>query len=321
MMTPPYVSVIMPCYNHGRFVRDSVRAILAQTHSDLELIIVDDHSKDDSWDEISKLALTDPRIRPIRHERNLGASKSRNDGMRVARGGFIGFCDADDLWEPEKLRTQLRLLTENPGCDLTYSDALIVDEHGTPTGRRFSDLFLPPREAAGQVHRRLLRENFINIQCVLMRRECMDKAGVFDEQIKWVEDWWYWIRLAMSHRFLYSPLPLARYRVHSRSTNVVQKRGYCVNRFKVFRRILRTWPDLPRPVRAESVFNLGVELCTLGKYRSGRRLLWGAAGLSVAHPGALGTFARAIRRLVITPRSAGQPANRTTLEPSERPVA
>ena len=293
------VSVIMPCFNHGRFVAESVKGILSQTAEDLELIIIDDCSSDNSWDVIQSLAAKNPRIKAIRHEQNRGASKSRNDGLCVANGRFIGFCDADDIWEPQKLRRQLNLLAENPGYDVVYCDASIIDENGRSTGQRFSQRFPPPQPASGWLFPHLIRRNFINMQSVLMRKECTQSAACFDEGIKWVEDWWYWVRLSRHHRFLYSREPLAKYRVHGRSTNLVQKRGGCLNRFKVYHRILQQYPDLPPSARSEVVYNMGAELCDIGNKRSGRRLLRGTIKLSMTDPRAFVTFCRALRRLVL----------------------
>src|SRR5688572_14817426 len=239
------VSVIMPCFNHARFVADSVQSILRQSHRELELIVTDDCSSDASWDVIRQLAAGDSRIKAIRHERNQGASKSRNDGLRAATGEFIGFCDADDMWEPGKLEFQLTQLRENSDRDIAFCDSVIIDEQGAPTGRRFSELFpVPKANSGGQLFPELLARNFINMQSVLMRKSCV-RTGCFDEQIKWVEDWWYWVRLSRDHRFVYSDQPLARYRVHSGSTNRVRKRSSGVNRFKVFHRILDEFDDLP----------------------------------------------------------------------------
>jgi len=295
----PQVSVIMPCFNHGRFVRDSVDSILRQTHTDWELIIIDDCSADDAWETIQAFARCDRRIKAIKHAHNLGASKSRNDGLRIAEGDFIGFCDADDIWEPDKLRHQLELLRNNPGFDLVYCDAIIIDEEGQPTGRRFSQIFPPPRLPSGELFGKLMSRNFINMQSVLMRRECVRRVGYFDEKIKWIEDWWYWVQLSRHHRFLYSKEPLARYRVHSRSTNLVHKRGGSINRVKVFHRILRQYADLPWSAKSKVLYNLGSELCDLGKGRAGRRLLWNTVQLSVMDFRSLGTFCRALRQLML----------------------
>jgi glycosyltransferase involved in cell wall biosynthesis len=293
------VSVIMPCFNHARFVVEGANAILHQSHANLELIIVDDCSTDHSWDLIQGLAVSDRRVRPFRHEQNQGASKSRNDGLRVAAGEFIGFCDADDIWEPQKMRCQLDLLENNPTSDVVYCDTIIVDENGLPKGRLFSEYTPPPKPPSGSLFRNLIRRNFINTQSVLMRKECVQRVGYFDETIKWVEDWWYWIRVSRDHRFLYSPEPLARYRVHSQSTGFTQKRGYCINRFKVFRRILRQYVDLPSSARAEIFYKMGVDLCQLGKRQAGRRLLWDAVKMSMTDIRAFSTFCRAVRRMIL----------------------
>jgi glycosyltransferase involved in cell wall biosynthesis len=297
----PSVSVIMPCFNHARFLADSVRGILAQTHRNFELIIVDDRSADNSWEVISSLAKTDARIKTIRHERNLGASRSRNDGLRLSPGELIGFCDADDIWEPNKLEFQISLLEKNPGFDMTFCDAIIIDENGESAKRRFSEEFAPPKVVSGDFFSVLVRRNFINMQTVLMRRECLTTDGFFDEKIKWVEDWWYWINIARRHRILYCEQPLARYRVHSRSTGRTQMRGIHANRYKVLRRILRRYDDLPVRLRAEIFYNMGIELCALGRKRSGNRLLRKAVRLSLTDIRAIGFFGRSLMRATFFP--------------------
>lgn len=294
----PRVSVIMPCFNHARFVEESVASILKQTQEDLELIIVDDCSSDNSWELIQRLAQKDSRIKPIRHDRNRGASRSRNDGLRAAQGDFIGFCDSDDIWDRRKLEFQTQLLHENPDYGATYCDSIIVDETGMATGRRFSQRFPPPKPASGWLFQHLVPRNFINMQSVLMRKECLQDTGYFDEGIRWVEDWWYWIRLSRRHRFLYSPKPLARYRVHGCSTNLVQRRGYCVNRYKVYHRILQQCSDLPPHVKSEVVYYMGTELCEMGKRRAGHRLLWNSVKTSMIDWRTFSIFCRAMRRLL-----------------------
>jgi glycosyltransferase involved in cell wall biosynthesis len=173
----PTASVIMPCFNHARFLIDSVSSILCQSHADLELIIVDDCSSDNSWELIRNLANSNERIIAIRHEQNKGASTSRNDALRLATGDFIGFCDADDVWEPEKLNTQVKLLQSNPQYDVTYCDTLIIDENGGSTGKRFSDLFPHARAQSDRFFHELIRRNFINMQSVLMRAQCVGRTG------------------------------------------------------------------------------------------------------------------------------------------------
>lgn len=289
----------MPCYNHARFVVESASAILGQTYDDLELIIIDDCSTDNSWELIRRLAAGDQRVRPIKHEHNQGASKSRNDGLHLAIGEFVGFCDADDIWERNKLEVQINLLQKDPDFDVAYCDATIIDEHGKPTGARFSECFPPKKADSGWLFKELVTRNFINMQTVVMRKECVQKAGYFDENIKWVEDWRYWIKVSNVHRFLYSQEPLAKYRVHSQSTGFTQKRGYQINRFKVFRRILKQYMNLPSPARAEIYYKMGVDLLQLNKLQFGRRMLWQAVKTSVFDIRAWGTFCRAMRRIIL----------------------
>jgi glycosyltransferase involved in cell wall biosynthesis len=299
----PRVSVIMPCFNHARFLRGSVNGILQQTYTNLELIIVEDCSSDNSWQLIQSLVDSDPRIRVLRHERNQGASRTRNDALRIARGAFIGFCDADDIWERDKIGIQLNLLNKHPEYDGAYCDAIIVDENGLPTGKRYSDWFPPPKIASGRLFGELVLRNFINMQSVLLRKECVQRVGEFDEGIKWVEDWWYWVRISRDHRLLYSQEPLARYRVHGKSTNVVQKRGYRFNRYKVFKRILRHYPDISRRIKADILYKMGFDLCGLGKRNAGRHLFWNAIEVALRDIRAFNTLWKAAARMIINVRT------------------
>jgi len=293
------VSVIMPCFNHGRFVADSVNSVLSQTHRDLELIIAEDRSSDNSWEVISRLAAKDSRIKAIRHERNQGLSKSRNAALRVASGEFIAFCDSDDLWEPEKLDVQVNLLTTRQDYAVVYCDTLIIDDDGVPTGQCFSKLYPPPKTASGWLFPELAVRNFINIQSVLMRKECLQQVGPFDETIDWIQDWWYWIQLSRHHQFLYLQQPLARYRVHRGSTNVAHRSSYCLNRLKVFRRIVRQYPDLSLRAKADINYEMGVDLCNLRRPRRARPFLWNSARLSMTEARGSSRFFKAAARFVL----------------------
>ena len=295
----PKISVIMPCFNHARFLEDSIRGVICQTHKDIELIIIDDSSLDDSWGIIKHFAIQDLRIKTVRHGRNQGLSKCRNKGLQIASGEFIAFCDSDDIWEADKLQFQLALLHENQSYGLTYCDTMIINEDGVPTGQRFSDIFPVPKLPSGWMFSKLVRRNFINIQSVLITNECIHSLPYFDEQIDLVQDWWCWIQLSRNYRFLYSPELLARYRIHSRSTNLTRKYDYCVDRYKVFKRILRKYTDLPHYIKADLIFQMGAELCDIGKIGVGRQLLWNAVGLSMTDLRAFSSFCRALRRLIM----------------------
>jgi glycosyltransferase involved in cell wall biosynthesis len=265
----------------------------------LELIIVDDASKDDSAEVLQGLARKDKRVKVIVHEQNHGPSRSRNDGLRAAVGEFVGFCDADDLWKPEKLARQIRLLEERPDCDITYCDSEIIDETGRPTGELFSDHFPVPLLPSGNLFEVLCARNFINTQTVLARRLPLDGALIFDEHLRLVEDWWQWIRLARRHLFLYEPAALALYRVHSRSTGLTQKRGFSKSRCKVAIMALRAYTDLPLRIQGGFWYLIGWQLCYLGKRRRGCRFILKSLSLSWAGRLPLRSLARMSARLAL----------------------
>ena len=130
------VSVIMPSYNTGAFIADSIRSVQAQTCPDWELIIVDDCSTDDT-EEVVRPFLSDRRIRLFRNERNFGAAVSRNRALREAKGRWIAFLDSDDLWAPEKLEKQTAFM-ESGGYAFSYTRYAEIDAEGNSTGVRVS---------------------------------------------------------------------------------------------------------------------------------------------------------------------------------------
>lgn len=125
------VSIIMPTYNCGRFIHESIRSVLAQTYKDWELIIVDDCSTDNTAEIVGQY--TDPRIRYMRNERNMGAALTRNRALREAKGRYIAFLDSDDLWLPEKLEKQIAFMEQN-GYAFTYHEYTEIDEDSKPLG-------------------------------------------------------------------------------------------------------------------------------------------------------------------------------------------
>ena len=120
MKNSELVSIIMPSYNTGRFIKESIESVLAQTYSNWELIIVDDCSPDNT-DDIVAPYLTDDRICYIKNEKNSGAAVSRNRALREAKGKWVAFLDSDDLWHPDKLEKQIAFMVEND-YKFTYTD-------------------------------------------------------------------------------------------------------------------------------------------------------------------------------------------------------
>lgn len=123
------VSIIMPTYNCGRFIAESIESVMAQSYQDWELIISDDCSTDNTVEVVRPYIDRDKRIHYICNEHNSGAALTRNAALRVARGRWIAFLDSDDLWHPEKLKRQLKFMSEN-GYDFSYTQYSECAENG-----------------------------------------------------------------------------------------------------------------------------------------------------------------------------------------------
>lgn len=128
------VSIIMPSYNTGKFIENTIKSVLAQTYTNWELILVDDRSTDNT-DDVVAAFLNDTRIRYIKNEKNSGAAVSRNRALREAKGKWIAFLDSDDLWMPEKLEKQILFMEKN-GYHFSYTNYIEIDEGSIPNGKQ-----------------------------------------------------------------------------------------------------------------------------------------------------------------------------------------
>lgn len=126
--TAPTISIIMPCYNAGKYIAESIQSVLSQTYLDWELIIIDDKSTDDSIQQIT--TFNDPRIHLIKLEQNQGAGGCRNAGLQKVQGAYIAFLDSDDLWKPNKLEISLSYLQKNPKTAVVCTGYSFINENG-----------------------------------------------------------------------------------------------------------------------------------------------------------------------------------------------
>jgi glycosyltransferase involved in cell wall biosynthesis len=198
------VSAIIPAYNAQAFIREAVDSALAQTHRDLEVIVVDDSSTDDTPQFLRGYS---DRITVIR-KRNGGAAASRNAGANAATGDWLAFLDADDVWEPEKIARQLAV-TATPW---SYTNRTNIGSRGDVpelqsdvTAMHAGDVFLPL----------LLEGNFVTNSSAMVRRDLFQELGGFITAEKNAEDWDLWLRIAEQHPVSYCAEPLVRYRFHA----------------------------------------------------------------------------------------------------------
>ena len=207
----PVVSVIIRTYNRALMLQKAIQSVLDQTFQDFEIIVVNNYSTDDTIEVVR--SFNDERIRII-NIRNEGIiAKSHNVGLKESHGDYIAFLDDDDLWCPEKLELQVEYLRKRPQYYLVYSNAWRIDENCVRKGL----LLKSESFKGGEIFEEVVKTNFIPQLTVLMKREVYENIGFFNEDpsLNPVDDYEYWLRVALHYKIGFVKEPLAMYRVHS----------------------------------------------------------------------------------------------------------
>jgi glycosyltransferase involved in cell wall biosynthesis len=270
----PHVSVVVPAYNAARTVVQSVESALAQTFSDLEVLVVDDGSSDATAATVD--GIKDPRVMLIRRK-NGGVAAARNTGVDHARGDWVAFLDSDDIWLPEKLERQLELMAARPGCMASEGSAYFVNDDLKPQRLRRCVPVADPLLTF------LRFQNLPNAASSwIVKRDLLQDIGGFDPDLVILEDWEFSLRLARYANPLCIDEPLTLYRVHpgnrSRDLGLHIAPG-----FTVLGRLFSD-PTLPAEIRAherEIYARFYTMLCG-GALRVGRWrtcLYWGLRAL------------------------------------------
>ena len=194
---------------------ETIRSILGQTYSDIELIVVSDGSTDDTPSAVA--AFADPRLKFVAQLASGRPSVPRNRGISIARGELIALCDDDDVWCPEKLAKQVELMQRDPSIGLCYTNTATLRNGVISNPRR-----LRPGEYVRNF-RELVWRNYIANSSVLVRRDVFDGVGVFDEdpRLSPFDDYEMWLRIAHRFPIAYIDEPLVNYRVHD--ANIVAR--------------------------------------------------------------------------------------------------
>lgn len=201
----PRVSVVMAAKNYARFLPTAVGSVLRQTVADWELAIVDDGSTDDT-PAAARPFLADPRVRYLRCDR-LGQPRAKNLGVRLTRGEWVAFLDADDAWLPDKLEKQFAALAADPGAGVAFCLRTLIGEDDQPLANQpTAD---PPR---GDVLAAIFARNFVCFSSVVIKRELFDQLGGFDPDLDLAIDYDLWLRVARHTRFACVDEKLVLYR-------------------------------------------------------------------------------------------------------------
>jgi glycosyltransferase involved in cell wall biosynthesis len=217
----PVASIIVPAFNVAKTLPDTIASLQEQSFADFEIIIVNDGSSD-STAQLAESYQKDPRVRVI-HQRNRGLAGARNTGIAAAKGQFIGFCDADDLWEPTKLVTHIIHLQHNPSVGVSYSGSALIDDNGNLLGTAQK----PKLEGVTAAH--ILKRNPVgNGSAPVIRREVFEAIAYrptheaerdwcFDETLRQSEDIECWLRIAITTPWAFEGVQglLTRYRISS----------------------------------------------------------------------------------------------------------
>ena len=201
----PKVSVVLPAYNGEKFIGKAVESALSQTYNDFELIVVNDGSKDGTAQVLSGFGA---KIKVI-SQANSGIAKARNVGIEASRGQYIAFLDQDDFWLPEKLEKQMVLFEKDKEVGMTYTDTYVITDDNAKI--RSFKLQKPHR---GMVIEELFMNNFISTSSVIVKKECFEKAGLFDDSLSPVLDYDRWLNIAVSYKVDYIDIPLVMFRDH-----------------------------------------------------------------------------------------------------------
>ena len=193
------VSVIIPTFNRENTILRSVHSVLNQTYEDLELLIIDDGSTDNTRVLIEQL--DDPRIRYIYLGANGGASNARNAGVSHAKGEWIAFQDSDDAWKPDKLQMQMEYASKHPEYAMIYTSYIAHLED--------QDIYFPveplPPVMEGDMFVSLLSRNVIGAPTMMIKREAFLQSGGFDTNYHSLEDWEFVIRFSRNNLIGYVP--------------------------------------------------------------------------------------------------------------------
>lgn len=214
----PKISVIMPTYNHARYVEEAIRSVLAQTYGDFELLIVDDGSTDGTPDVIRRI--DDPRIRFRALERNVGACGAVNLMLEQMQGEYYCILNSDDMYLPQKLEMQLDFMTRHPEYVACFSTCGVIDENGQPLAdSQFANIFKVLGGTRHDFLRQLFQANFLCHPSVMLRADVLRKAGGFDERLRQLPDHDMWIRVLQHGNIHIAPEPTILFRDHGGNTS------------------------------------------------------------------------------------------------------
>ena len=238
----PLVSVVIPTFNYGHYVCDAVDSVLSQTYENVEILVVDDGSTDDTQERLKKY---DGRIVNIL-QKNAGLSAARNTGIRKAKGEFIAILDSDDIWEKEKLAEQMNVFASDEAGRIgvvSCAGECINEQGGVIETTGYTDL-----NDEYKFFETLVTKNIISGgSCAVVRKKCFDEVGLFDETLRSSEDWDMWLRIQRVVQIRVVSKPLVKIRVGSNNMSSEKYAARMLeNEMKVLDKLSRENPKVDK---------------------------------------------------------------------------
>ena len=265
----PQVSVIIPTYNRAYVLGEAIDSVLSQTYDDLELIVVDDGSQDETRDIVASY---NSRLTYL-HQEHRGVSAARNLGIERARGNYLAFLDSDDLWLKEKLYLQMECMMADPETLICYTDEIWIRK-----GVRVNQM-KKHRKYSGMIFEYCLPLCIVSPSSVLINRQLIDEVGVFDETLEVCEDYDLWLRISARYpiHFIETPLIVKR----GGHADQLSKKGQGQDRFRIKALVKLLEVDYIFPHQRESAWRDLVKKCTIygtgcikrGKKEEGENIL------------------------------------------------
>lgn len=224
----PLVTVIALCYNHERFVLEALQSVVSQTYNNIELIIVDDFSTDNSVKNILKFVENNSSIKTIFNQSNVGNCRSFNKALRIANGKYIIDLATDDIMLPERVAEQVekfKQCSDNTG--VVYSNGIYIDANSKPLkgGQILADSIMPE----GDVYETCLQGSFLMPCTIMIKKSVLEQLGGYDESLAY-EDLDFWIRSSRTWEYAYVPKILSYQRMvkGSHSSNFYKKNNLLI---------------------------------------------------------------------------------------------
>ena len=237
----PLVSVVVPCYNHEKYVAQTIESVINQTYKNIELIVIDDGSKDNSVEVIQELA--DKYGFTFIHRPNKGLSATLNEGVKLSNGKYFSAIASDDILMLDKIEKQVEFMEANPDYGMCYGKIVYFENSIENT------LEYPNSNKEGWLFDDLLNYGcFIPAPSTFMRKEVFENVGEYDESL-WIEDWDMWLRISQKYKIGYIDEYFAYYRKHdsnisSQSLKMYQAQKNTIKKFsnlKNYTEILKYW--------------------------------------------------------------------------------